>query len=165
LVKVILRINQTFLTKYPVSEYSKAVKLKNMKKYLLLLTVTIFFTKLPAQNFNANQNEADNKEPKIVINHEIIQRFHEVKTEGDIYSWSQVLTNSQSNNVLEFMAAYNQCNLEEQSLEGIRLALEQKSTGFMKNSDVTVEEYYAFLNRIKQEISDKLSSTEAVAMK
>jgi hypothetical protein len=88
-----------------------------------------------------------------------------VKTEGDFYSWSQLLSASESRNVREVLVTYRDCDLNKESLESINLALKEKTGSEAASQELNTGEYCDFINKVKQEISEKLSSGNPVAMK
>ncbi len=134
-----------------------------MKKVLLLVVSIVSIMNLSAQD-NTTEQPTGNSLPEVKINHEMIKRFQDIKTEGDIYSWSQFFTRSGSTDVQEILAAYANCNLDEESMEHIQLALEEKAQQ-RNDSTISPEEYYAFINQVKQEINAKLGSTGSMALK
>lgn len=134
-----------------------------MKKVLLLVVSFVLIMNLSAQD-NTTEKPTGNSLPEVKINHEMIKRFQDVKTEGDIYSWSQFFTRSGSNDVQEILAAYANCNPGEESMADIRLALEEKAQQRI-DTVISPEEYYAFINQVKQEINAKLGSTGSIALK
>jgi hypothetical protein len=149
-------------------------------KISLILTVLIIITPVTmAQELvgtlnNVNSSTTDSLTPKkqqqsvneqVIVNQEMIRRFREVKTEGDIYSWSQLLLNHESKVVHDFVLSYRNCNLKEQSMENIRLALEEKSKNVDPLQADQEDEYYAQIRRIRQEISLRLGSGNPIAMK
>lgn len=135
-----------------------------MKKVLFIIAISVSFLKLSAQN-NTTSQSTGKLNNDIQVNHEMIRRFHEVKTEGDVYSWSQFFTRSGSNDVSEILRAYASCNLGEESLVDIQLALEEKARQNDESSELSPDAYYAYINRIKQEINEKLLSNGSMALK
>jgi hypothetical protein len=101
----------------------------------------------------------------VKANVDMIRRFNECKTEGDIYSWSQLLINHESLTVQEYLLSYRNADFNEESLESIKLALEEKRQDVSPAQTAYDEDYLANINRIKQEISQKLGSGTQVAMK
>lgn len=134
-----------------------------MRKVLFMIVISVSFLKLSAQD-NTTSDSTGNS-TTIQVNHEMIRRFHEVKTEGDLYSWSQLFTRTSSSDVNEILSAYATCNLGVQSLEDIQFALEEKASQNEESTDLSPEEYYAYINRVKQEINEKLLSNGSIALK
>jgi hypothetical protein len=149
-------------------------------KISLILTVLIIITPVTmAQESVGTLNKSNNSttdslgqmiqqqavSKQVIVNEEMIRRFREVKTEGDIYSWSQLLLNHESKVVQDFVLSYRNCNLKEQSMEDIKLALEEKSKDVAPLQADQEDEYYAQIRRIRQEISLRLGSGNPIAMK
>ncbi len=134
-----------------------------MRKVLFMMVISVSFLKLSAQN-NTTSDSTGNL-TTIKVNHEMIRRFHEVKTEGDLYSWSQLFTRTGSTDVNEILKAYAACNLSEESMKDIQLALDEKAGQNEESPDLSPEEYYAYINRVKQEINEKLLSDGSIALK
>jgi len=111
------------------------------------------------------QNRPQSVKTEVMVNHEMIRRFQEVKANGDIYSWSQLLFNNDSRAIKEFMLSYRDSNLNDQSMEDIKLALEEKFKEVAPIQSDPDDEYLAGINRIKQGIRFKLGSGNQVAMK
>jgi hypothetical protein len=101
---------------------------------------------------------------KVVVDTGMIRRFHEVKTEGDLYSWSQLLDSHEGNYVRELLISYQNADLGEESLQSIQAALESKKAEVVPDA-VQIEDYIAEINRIKQEINLKLGTGNTMAMK
>jgi hypothetical protein len=150
-----------------------------MKMSLIIAVLIIITPVTMAQELVGTHNKVDNSatdllsqivsqnagNEQVIVNHEMIRRFQEVKTEGDIYSWSQLLINHESKVVQEFMLSYRNCDLKEQSMENIKLALEEKSKEVAPLQADPEDEYYAQVRKIRQEISLRLGSGNPIAMK
>jgi hypothetical protein len=128
-----------------------------MKKYLIIPMLMMI-------SFDTVKTSHDGNE-KVIVNMEMIRRFQEVKAEGDIYSWSQLIVKSDSRAIHEYILSYRNSDVNEQSLESIKLALEDKTREIESAPADHEEEYFANLIRIKKEISLKLGSGNQTAMK
>jgi len=109
--------------------------------------------------------ESHNDNTTVKVNLEMIKRFQEVNTEGDIYSWSQLMLNHGHTAIRESLLSYRNADLNEQSMESIKLALEEKIRDTVPSQSIPEDEYFANINRIKQEINSKLVLGNQVAMK
>jgi hypothetical protein len=178
LVKLTLPVYQTFSTKRIKRKYSQVVNPTSMKISFILTILIVITPVMMGQEVFGTQDirktsESDTLEQKIspagsaqvLVNMEMIRRFQEVKTEGDIYSWSQLIVNHDSRAIQEYMLAYRTSDLNGQSMAGIQLALEKKIKEMTPLQPDQEDEYYAGIKRIKQEISFKLRSENPVAMK
>jgi inner membrane protein involved in colicin E2 resistance len=147
-----------------------------MKQYFLLTMLMMITPVMMAQEVietrnirniavSDSANTSLGANAKVMVNMEMIRRFQEVKTEGDIYSWSQLIVNRDSRAIHEYMLSYRNSDMNEQSMESIKLALEDKTREIQPLQTNQEEEYYANIVRIKQEINLKLGSENPMALK
>ena len=115
---------------------------------------------------NAVIQTTKNKTCGIVVNMEMIKRFNSITTEGDIYSWSQLMILPDSRVIQVFLEAYSNYNPDHQTMQDILMALEEKNLEIMRTDSLLIEdEYFTNIRRIKEEINNKLRSGNAVASK
>ena len=111
-----------------------------------------------------NQTDKTSKpEPQVVINKEMIERFNQCDTGDKLISWSDLVLGFDSENLMNLFLAYQNADLGTQTLEEIKLALETKQTEHLNNSNIDND--LAWFNQVKQEISNKLRTTDMVARK
>jgi len=101
----------------------------------------------------------------IVINHEMIGRFNAVESEGDIYSWSQLVTRFSADESLELARAYKLSDRSGKSLMAIGMELEEKLDSDPGKQDAELSEYIAYLNQVKEAVNNRLREPQTVAMK
>jgi hypothetical protein len=169
---------QTFSTITGKTEYSSINNKLLMKDCITLMMFALIsnglFAQKPAatemsdatENNSVIQTTTPNSNRGTVVNMEMINRFRSIKTEGDIYSWSQLLVSHDSRAVNDFLEAYSGSNPDEQSMQEIWVALTEKNQEYLNSDEQQPEdEYYVNIQRIKEEINQKLRSGNSVAMK
>ena len=104
-------------------------------KFALVLMISIFFQlgSLNAQENLQVLNENSSmmtEEPaiKVVVNKEIINRFNQCETDGKLISWSDLVLGYDTQSLTDLYLAYQTSDLESQTLEDIKLALENKQS-------------------------------------
>ena len=140
-------------------------------KFALVLITSVFFQLglLNAQESKQVLNENSSnliEEPavKLVINKEMIDRFNQCETDGKLISWSDLVLGFDSQSLSDLYYAYQAADLESQTLEEIRLALEDKQSEHLGNSNIADDDL-AWFNRVKQEINSKLGMTGMVVQR
>ena len=139
--------------------------------FALVLIMSVFFQlgTLNAQENKQMLNEKSNNkiaEPatKLVINKEMIDRFNQCDTDGKLISWSDLVLGFDSQSLLDLYIAYQTADLESQTLEEIRLVLEDKQTEYLNSCNISDDEL-AWFNRVKEEINSKLGMTGMVVQR
>jgi len=140
-------------------------------KFALVLITSVFFRlgSLNAQKSRQELNENSDKmnaEPatKLVVNKEIIDRFNQCETGGMLVSWSDLVLGFDSQSLSDLYFAYLTADLESHTMEEIRLALEDKQSEHLNNSNISDNDL-AWFNRVKQEINIKLGMTGMVVQR
>ncbi|MFO7656763.1 MAG: hypothetical protein R6W78_06820 [Bacteroidales bacterium] len=113
---------------------------------------------------NAQDNAAFNhvaSQPLVKVNKEMVDRFNNCETDSMLVSWSDLVIGFDRENLSNLMFAYLNSDLENQSLEDIKLALENKQTERLNNSNTDHD--LAWFNQVKQDINNKLRIAEVVA--
>ncbi len=133
------------------------------KRLTVAVIIAMFFTlglAIAQETPANNQQSSDNK---VVVNKEMIERFNQCDTEGKIISWSDLVMGFDSENLMNLYLAYQNSDLDNQSLEDIKLALQNKQTEHL--SDSNIDNDLAWFNQVKQEINNKLSTADMVVQK
>jgi|GEM_PF-3711449 len=140
-------------------------------KFALVLMISIFFQlgSLNAQENLQVLNENSSmmtEEPaiKVVVNKEIINRFNQCETDGKLISWSDLVLGYDTQSLTDLYLAYQTSDLESQTLEDIKLALENKQSEHLSNSNISDNDL-AWFNQVKQEINSKLSMEGVVVQR
>ncbi|MBN2612980.1 MAG: hypothetical protein JXB00_15610 [Bacteroidales bacterium] len=137
-------------------------KIQTSVKSFTLLAVLISLhvcTGIKAQE-NAAGNH-NNNQSLVEVNKEMIDRFNNCKTDSMLVSWSELVIGFDRENLSNLMLAYLNADFENQSLEDIKLALDNKQTEHLDNSNIIND--LAWFNRVKQEINSKLRVADMVA--
>lgn len=108
-------------------------------------------------------NKSQQSEPNVVINKEMIERFNQCDTEGKLISWSDLVLGFDRENLSNLYLAYQNADLDKQSLEDIKLALEHTQTEHLNNSNIDND--LAWFNQVKQAINNKLRTADMVVQK
>ncbi|MBN2213180.1 MAG: hypothetical protein JW723_02960 [Bacteroidales bacterium] len=131
-------------------------------KFKLVLITSAFFQLgiLHAQNNMHDLNKSDIDTPeanikRVVVNIEMIERFNQCETDGKLVSWSDLVLGFDYQSLSDLFYAYRTADLDNQTLEEIRLALEDRQTEHLNNSNITDNDL-AWFNQVKQEINSKL---------
>jgi hypothetical protein len=133
----------------------------NTKFALVLVTSAIFqLGLLHAQNnmhdFNKSENDtSEDSIKRVVVNIEMIERFNQCETDGNLISWRDLVLGFDYQSLSDLFYAYRSADLDNQTLEEIRLALEDMQSEHLKNSNITDNDL-AWFNQVKQEINNKL---------
>ncbi len=133
------------------------------KRLTVAVIIAMFFTlglAIAQETPANNQQSSDNK---VVVNKEMIERFNQCDTEGKIISWSDLVMGFDSENLMNLYLAYQNSDLDNQSLDDIKLALQNKQTEHLSNSNIDND--LAWFNQVKQEINNKLSTADMVVQK
>ena len=139
-------------------------------KFALVLITSVFFQLglLNAQESKQVLNEKSSnmiEEPatKLVINKDMIDRFNQCETNGNLISWSDLVVGFDRQSLSDLYLAYQTSDLDSQTLDDIRLVLEDKQTEHLSNSNIDND--LAWFNRIKQEINNKLRMADMVVQR
>lgn len=146
------------------------IKTSDMKNLQITIKkVTLLIIMVSSQiliEVKAENNPVDSQikdQPQVVVNKDMIDRFNSCDTDSMLVSWSGLVMGFDSENLMNLYLAYQNADLENQSLEDIKLALQNKQTEHLSNSNI--ESDLAWFNQVKQEINNKLRATELVVQK
>ena len=106
----------------------------------------------------------DSEMQNVKVNTEMIERFNNCKVDGNILTWSDVVLAFDNQTLGDLYIAYVNTDLDEQSLEDIKLALENKQKEHLNNNNICEQDLARF-NRVKKEINNKLNLFEAAVLK
>ena len=106
----------------------------------------------------------DSKMQNVKVNTEMIERFNNCKVDGNILTWSDVMLAFDNQTLGDLYIAYVNADLNEQSLEDIKLTLENKQKEHLNNNNICEQDLARF-NRVKKEINNKLNLFEAAVLK
>lgn len=126
-----------------------------MKRIIFAIVIAV------SLNFIINAQE---QEQKVAVNHEMINRFNECQAEGEYLSWRDLVLGFENQTIQELYLAYRNADLDKESLNDIKLALENKLKEHHNNSNIT-EQDLAWYNQIKREINNKMVLSEATALR
>ena len=101
---------------------------------------------------------------KVIINHEMIERFNNCEADGEYLSWRDLILGFDYKTMSELYLAYKNADLNGESLADIKLVLEEKQQEHLNNSNISTSDL-AWFNKVKQEINNKLRMNEMVARK
>jgi Skp family chaperone for outer membrane proteins len=140
-------------------------------RFMLVFMISILFQlgSLKAQENKPVPNENNNKTieesaTRLVVNKEMINRFNQCDTEGKLISWSDLVMGFDSQSLSELYLAYQSADLNSQTLEDIKMALEDKQSQHLNNSNISDNDL-AWFNQVKQEINSKLRRTDMVVQR
>jgi hypothetical protein len=140
-------------------------------RFMLVFMISILFQlgSLKAQENKPVPNENNNKTieesaTRLIVNKEMINRFNQCDTEGKLISWSDLVMGFDSQSLSELYLAYQSADLNSQTLEDIKMALEDKQSQHLNNSNISDNDL-AWFNQVKQEINSKLRRTDMVVQR
>jgi Skp family chaperone for outer membrane proteins len=140
-------------------------------RFMLVFMISILFQlgSLKAQENKPVPNENNNKTieesaTRLVVNKEMINRFNQCDTEGKLISWSDLVMGFDSQSLSELYLAYQSADLNSQTLEDIKMALEDKQSQHLNNSNISDNDL-AWFNQVKQEVNSKLRRTDMVVQR
>lgn len=100
---------------------------------------------------NSNSTTDKTGESGIVVNLEMIERFNSVTVDGEYLSWRDLITGYDIQSIKDLYYAYINCDFENESMQDIKLVLEEKGLkNIIKESDT---EYFAEIMRKYIEIN------------
>ena len=132
-----------------------------MKKLILLLMLLfgIYSINIKSQTVSTmdsnpghvlNPNSTINKTSGkgIVINFEMIERFNNIASDGEYLTWRDLILGYDIQSLRDFYYAYNNSDMEYESLNDIKLALEEKRLNHENSIKDSDTEYFAkIMNR------------------
>jgi hypothetical protein len=140
-------------------------------RFMLVFMISILFQlgSLKAQENKPVPNENNNKTieesaTRLIVNKEMINRFNQCDTEGKLISWSDLVMGFDSQSLSELYLAYQSADLNSQTLEDIKMALEDKQSQYLNNSNFSDNDL-AWFNQVKQEVNSKLRRTDMVVQR
>jgi hypothetical protein len=140
-------------------------------RFMLVFMISILFQlgSLKAQENKPVPNENNNKTieesaTRLIVNKEMINRFNQCDTEGKLISWSDLVMGFDSQSLSELYLAYQSADLNSQTLEDIKMALEDKQSQHLNNSNISDNDL-AWFNQVKQEVNSKLRRTDMVVQR
>jgi hypothetical protein len=112
--------------------------------------------KRPGENISVT----DDSLHTIKINYEMVNRFNNIKAPDGIYSWSQLWSGKDSRMVAEFIHTYHTCDLQVETLAGIKTTLDNTLEKIEKDDTAMHDEYLATIIKIKEEINQKIKYSD-----
>jgi hypothetical protein len=120
--------------------------------WLILQTALVF-----SQNHEVtSETITKTTEVQIVINTEMINRFHQVETQDGIYSWRQLLPDFRSHALQVYLQLYHTSDLENQTLASLKQSLEK---ALEEHNSMFTDDYINQIKQIKAEINEKLNNS------
>ena len=102
----------------------------------------------PGNVFNPNSTINKTSGKGIVINFEMIERFNNIASDGEYLTWRDLILGYDIQSLRDFYYAYNNSDMEYESLNDIKLALEEKRLNHENSIKDSDTEYFAkIMNR------------------
>jgi len=107
----------------------------------------------PGNVLNSNSTINKTGGADVVINFEMIERFNNIASDGEYLSWRDLILGYDVQTLKDFYYAYNNCDMEYESLNDIKLALEEKRLNHENSIKDSDTEYFAIIMNRNIEIN------------